>query len=331
MPDDSYGEWMRQHHAKFSTAPELVDRLVTTATRRGVIGRERLLLGEVNEVYRLTLDDDSPLIARISHRDADMFVRGEEAITEARAAGVPVPETVALDWIEVEGDDGTVQRRAVALQRCLPGRPLNALIGDVSNDDVAALILQAGEYLARIHGVRRSARTNRGIWSPPREEWLQEVYEDSRKLGVDTEAIDRALAIAREVADTCDPGEPRLVHSDYSTKHFMVHDGSIVGIIDWDGAGGGHPAIDIEWWDMFFDRDPHPTSLLLEGYRRVASVPENLDVLRVALGLQQACGLIRYYTSTGNTAGAEFAAQRLVTFTDRWDAMARGRSLTDHG
>lgn len=320
MPGDV--AWLREHHAKFSTDAEVVDRVVAEATGgRRVVVRERLLRGEINEVYMLTLDDEESLVVRIAHWNPGVFARGEQAIVEARSAGIPVPETIAIETVDVAEPDGRTRQRQFCLQRRLPGRPLDELATRLSGDDLRHLIVQAGEYLGRLHGVARPGGAGRGLWTVQSKEWEAAVYDQAAELGAGRAMIERAFTIADEVRESYEPGASRLVHGDYTIEHLMVDDGAITGVIDWDSAGSGQPVGDIELWDMFCDEPGHPTSLLLEGYQRTAELPEHHELLRVAFGLYHACGLINYSTFVGNRSAAEFAVRRVADFLQKWDEL----------
>ena len=321
MPEDSYVAWMREHHAKFSTDAGLVDRVVAGAMDgQRVARRERILRGEVNEVYLLTLDSGDDVIVRISHGRPGMFAKGEEAIVLARAAGLPVPETIAIETVEVDVR-GRTQQREFCLQRRLPGRPLEELVTQLSGSEVRSLILRAGELLGRLHGVVWPDSPPRPLWSLPSDETVREMCERTELLGGDPRDVERALEIAADVLESHEPGEARLVHGDYSTKHFMIHAGEVIGILDWDAARGDHPVVDLAWWDMYFDYEPHPTSILLEGYRRTAELPVDHELLRTARGLRHGCDLIRYYAEVENTGGAQYAMNQLKHFLHRWQAL----------
>jgi aminoglycoside phosphotransferase (APT) family kinase protein len=49
-------------------------------------------------------------------------------------------------------------------------------------------------------------------------------------------------------------GAPGLVHGDYYANNWMVADGRLVAVLDWEGAHRGDGRVDIGWIAMMYDR-----------------------------------------------------------------------------
>ena len=62
-----------------------------------------------------------------------------------------------------------------------------------------------------------------------------------------------------------------LVHGDFCPKNILIHDGTVVGFIDWEFAGAAPPAYDLAQWEVDAG---HPLQdrldLVRQGYARVA-------------------------------------------------------------
>lgn len=128
------------------------------------------------------------------------------------------------------------------------------------------------------------------------------IIEAGERVGVDMAQIDAALKAIRSGEELYVGIKPHLLHGDVSTKHFMVKDDHMVGIIDFESCKGGDPVYDLAWFDYFFGKDI-PLEWLKEGY----AVPEVLDnnferkllLYKLHLGL----GFIDYYEEQNHTPG----------------------------
>ena len=99
-------------------------------------------------------------------------------------------------------------------------------------------------FLEALHGLRTDVL--------PPTDWIA-VYRDQcgeferlvlPLLGVDERS--RAEALFSEV-ETLTGFEPCVTHSDLGAEHLLIHDGKLVGVIDWGDARLGDPALDYAW------------------------------------------------------------------------------------
>lgn len=68
-----------------------------------------------------------------------------------------------------------------------------------------------------------------------------------------------------------------LAHGDFLPKNLLIHDGAIVGFIDWEFAGPASPAFDLARWEVSAGDPLHDRAdLLRRGYARVAD-PDSAD------------------------------------------------------
>ena len=116
-PASNYAEWRAQRHALMPTTDRsrLADA-VRAATGERAVAWERLIGGEVNEVYAAALTTGAEVIVRISRQPVTRFESERWALAAARDAGVPVPEMLHLSQ-----DDGR-ERRLLGVRREPPGR-----------------------------------------------------------------------------------------------------------------------------------------------------------------------------------------------------------------
>jgi aminoglycoside phosphotransferase (APT) family kinase protein len=162
-----------------------------------------------------------------------------------QGTGVPVPE---MFWLET--DTKWLDRPFFVMGR-LPGEASpQAMVGGALGD-AAAIARQKVEILARIHAVG---------W---RERGLEELGAPRDERACGAMEIDRWYAIMKDQALEPQPvlemafawlrqHQPiakkiSVVHGDYRTGNFLVHEGKITGILDWEMAHLGDPMEDIAW------------------------------------------------------------------------------------
>ncbi|GAB2643967.1 hypothetical protein GCM10009743_19040 [Kribbella swartbergensis] len=196
-------------------------------------------------------------------------------MAQARDAGVPTAEVLGLEHLDHHGE-----LLSFSIQRFLPGRSLGELIGRLPASDLERLVLDAGEILARVHSVDPDA--GRGIRHELR---LPEEGAVARIARIVEETLGpAAAAVVERGADflrhevTTRPVPPlSLAQGDFLPKNLLVHDGAIVGVIDWEFAGPASPAFDLARWEVSAGAPLHDRSdLLRRGYARVAD-PELAD------------------------------------------------------
>jgi aminoglycoside phosphotransferase (APT) family kinase protein len=164
-----------------------------------------------------------------------------------RQPGVPVPE---LYWIE--DDVGVLGMPFYVMARIDGSVPSPMARRPFADDDVASIGDQFVAILASIHaidwrapGVAHLAPRS----TDPHAAACAEIerWERFHEEGMlrDVPAIRAALSWAREHVATSD----RLVlcHGDYRTGNFMVRDGAIVGVLDWELAHVSDPIDDLAW------------------------------------------------------------------------------------
>jgi aminoglycoside phosphotransferase (APT) family kinase protein len=159
----------------------------------------------------------------------------------AHAAGVTVPEPL---WY---CDDPRIAGKPFYIMRRIPGEALGIRVTRMGPmPEVAAAL---GGELARIHSI-----------APPRS--------DLSFLGAVTETPARdAIARYRAYLDAEPEPHPALewtlrwlelnappsdelvlCHRDFRTGNYMIHEGRLTGVLDWEFAGWGDPHEDVAWF-----------------------------------------------------------------------------------
>ena len=78
-------------------------------------------------------------------------------------------------------------------------------------------------------------------------------------------------------------GPAGLVHADYYANNWMIADGALVAVLDWEGAHRGDARVDIGWIAMMYDRASwHP-----DQRPDIAAAPEPEELV-AAYGTPQA-------------------------------------------
>jgi aminoglycoside phosphotransferase (APT) family kinase protein len=302
---DGENRWKEELHAQWNTPIEVMDRLVLQASGSGIALRSRIVGGEGNEVWSIITRTEIELIVRVSRKTS--FAAEQWAADQARSVGVPAPEILLVDNAVTAGEEQV----AVWIHRKISGQPLDT----VQNEGAARRLTEdAGELLARIHTV---------VVADPIDEQGRALLSSFRDVLVwDDLAADAALANGLSRADVefahslaarydrvwADP--PRLLHGDWLPEHVLVREGSMAGIIDFEGARSGDPAYDIAYWQYFSGTDRFPGASLLEGYRRIADVGAELDLRFNLCRLGLSMRAVSYYTQTERAFPAQHAARR---------------------
>jgi aminoglycoside phosphotransferase (APT) family kinase protein len=251
-----------------STPRPIIDSVLRSVCGRSIERLVPLAGGGMNETYHVELDHDHAVVVRIARHPVPWFIDEAHLMTQARAAGVPTAEVLGLEHLDHDGE-----LLSFSIQQFLPGRSLAELIGELPATDLDRLIMDAGEILARVHSVIPDH--GRGIRHELR---LPEEHAAARIARIVEETLGAAaVATVERGADflrqqlASRPAVPfSLAQGDFLPKNLLIHDGSVVGVIDWEFAGPAAPAFDLGRWevsagDPFHDR----AELLHRGYARV--------------------------------------------------------------
>ena len=165
--------------------------------------------------------------------------KAEEFATLRRvhAAGLTVPAPLFLC------EDDTVIGTPFFVMRRLLGAAARAPLLAAARRDGFGDALAAGLAceLAKLHRIPPAAA--------PSGSAAQALIGDYRRWLADLPDAGAVPARALDWLADRDPGRPAtaLVHRDFRTGNFMVENGRLTGILDWEFAGPGDPAEDIGW------------------------------------------------------------------------------------
>ncbi|MBT3400193.1 MAG: phosphotransferase family protein [Rhodospirillaceae bacterium] len=150
------------------------------------------------------------------------------------AQGIPAPEPL---WFRDGAAPFFVSRlcRGDARREGLIGQP-----------DSASLLGDLGSALARIHQVETAGPADPDTPSARVEmltEWMDGLAGTPLRLAG---GISSGLVWLR--TNVPDNAPTTLVHRDFRTGNFLVEDGRLVAVVDWEFAGWGDPHEDIGWF-----------------------------------------------------------------------------------
>lgn len=181
---------------------------------------------------------------------ASSLPRGREyaALLLAHRAGVPVARPVAL----CEGR-GVIGRPFFLAER-LPGSAAGHRLtrDDVLVPDRDALAADLGRAMARLH----AAVPDAAQWGVPPAAAPAARQIDTLRRMLDTLVADAQAAAAAPTIEWglrwCERHPPAVqrqvfTHGDWRTGNYLVADGRLVGVLDWEFAGWGDPLADIGW------------------------------------------------------------------------------------
>ncbi|HEX4944635.1 MAG TPA: phosphotransferase family protein [Usitatibacteraceae bacterium] len=227
------------------------------ATRVAIERWERLSGGAIQENVALdvvieggphagrhawVLRTDSPSTVAVSHSRPREF----EILRAAHGAGVRVPEPL-FDCHDGNGPDFFIMRR-------MPGIAAGHRLSkdDALVPDRAALARDLGENLARLHRVKPPVASLAFLGEVPADHaratiagYRHDLDQLTAVRGEAWPALEWGLAWCARHAPA--PLAPCLLHRDYRTGNYLVHEGRLTAVLDWEFAGWGDPREDLGW------------------------------------------------------------------------------------
>jgi aminoglycoside phosphotransferase (APT) family kinase protein len=214
-------------------------------------------------------------------------------------AGIPMP---ALFWLEL--DPAVLGMPFYAMERIEGAVPSPMARQPFGDDDAAMIGEQFVAILAAVHALEWRTMDLDVSIAPSTEDptaaalaqvdrW-QQFYESSTIREVP--AIRAAFAWARNNVATSD----RLVlcHGDYRTGNYLLRDGDIVGVLDWELAHVGDPVDDLAWAALPAFRGRST----LVGH--MLSQQDFLDIYQHLTGVEVSAEALRFWTVINHVKAA---------------------------
>lgn len=302
---------LQKIHEKRTSSPEVIATVVAEGISRKPTKYERIINGEVNEVYAVTLDNAKEIILRIGHIADHSFGAETWAIAQSKKAGVPVANILAIGTVKAAD-----KPLHYSIQEKLRGRRFDTLLWSdrIPADRAQKITEQAGEVLARIHSVNSttgygSIDENGHGQFPNISDWVKSHLDkraEYEKLFTEHNLTPSTLQAVLDKLKRAEAlfGAPHLLHCDYGPKHLFVDENDkITGVIDFERAESGDIALDFASWDYWFSTSV-PTKWLYDGYQRVSSLGDNFAERLKVVQLHELLHLLNYYTNDAPAPGA---------------------------
>ncbi|MCY1479102.1 thiamine kinase [compost metagenome] len=208
----------------------------------GAIQENWLLEARVDDAPRrwVLRTDAASVVAASMSREQEFAV-----LSTVHQAGVTVPrplwlcrdrQVIGRDFFVMEALAGTATGFRLTTDPALEGRR-------------DALCAELGANLARLHRIR-PPQAGLAFLDEPADDPVQASIDQYRRF-LDT------LADSHPVLEWglrwCELNKPaplpaRLLHRDYRTGNYLVDDGTLTGVLDWEFAGWGDPREDLGWF-----------------------------------------------------------------------------------
>ncbi len=217
-------------------------RLSGGAIQENVAVEAHVASGPLAGRHEWVLRMDAPSAVAVSHSRAHEY----EILRAAHGAGVPVPEPLLL----CEGDGGP----AFFAMRRVPGLAAGHRLtkDDALVPDRPRLARELGAGLARLHRVAPPVASLAFLGEPPADGakacvagYRKGLDELGAVRGEAWPALEWGLAWCDRHAPA--PWPSRLLHRDYRTGNYLVHEGRLAAVLDWEFAGWGDPREDLGW------------------------------------------------------------------------------------
>lgn len=303
----------------WATPLDVVAAVVGEVAKAPVVECRRIVDGEVNEVYDVTLEQGPSLIVRISHNGSEDHDREAWVLGECASRGIRAPRVHALRRVEVGSE-----HRSIMVMEKLPGERLADL--DPDEVDVRRVLEEVGAWLKQLHTIPVRGLGNLDGSGVGRfetlDEWLANVTKEAnafeeagRSVGFDSATIQGWL---REIGDSFRATPPRMTmsHNDLLAVHVLVHDGRLSGIIDFGVVAAEPPTNDFALWD-FREGRRFPVEWIQAGYGDPSLFEPPNDRTYRALWLLHGLWYLRHYHVTGFAPGVEAGRDRLLSGPER--------------
>ena len=278
-----------------------------------VVDIRRIVAGEQNEVYDVTLARAPSLIVRISHGGPAAHDREAWVIGQCVARGIDAPRVHARRRVEVGNE-----RLSIIVMEKLPGE----LLSDIDADelDVRRVLGEVGAWLTELHSIPVHGfgyLDGSGVGElATMADWLAGLTTEARVFEAAGGSVGLEAATVRgwlrEIVETIQAAPPRvtLIHNDLLANHVLVHDGHLSGIIDFGEVAAEPAANDFAKWD-FTEGERFPVEWIQAGYGDPALFDATHERAYRALWLANGLWRMRWYYETGFRPGVEAARDRL--------------------
>ncbi|EKE04806.1 MAG: hypothetical protein ACD_19C00432G0002 [uncultured bacterium] len=314
-----YQSFLKNRHDKLNTSDDVLEKIVKNAVGYGIKDKQKIVEGEINEVYDITPTKGDNLIVRVSREEHNRFEAEKWALDNCRNAGVSVPQIILLDEVETDKE-----KLHICVENKIEGVSLQELIKQkvLSQSEIKDLTISAGEILSKIHSIKaKNFGEINSLGVGKFETWpeymLEQnknsdiVLEKAKNISIDPKLIQQAIEILEKTQDMYMNVDSRLAHSDYGIKHMLIHEGKINGIIDFENCKSSDIAYDFSYWNYFGKNRPS-VEWLMEGYKSNGNFGENFEARMHLVKIKIALSLLIYYSDAGHGFAKEITTNNLI-------------------
>ncbi len=285
---DTYLQKVHSH----STDSEVVMKVAAHMIGAVPSGMKRIIKGESHEVYEAQMfESNKSYIIRIAPESSAHFASENWAMQRVSQVGVPVPSPVAIHVARV-----ATTQLAFSLYPKIHGYTEDVWGPQFDNSLYKDLAVEAGAYLRKIHSVSTSG------YGPINEHgvgrfntYLDRIMSVLQDLGAyESHLAKLCIQFYVDRAHKLSNVPAHLIHGDYGPKHFVIEDGVIRGIIDWEGVESGPYYMDFGRWSYYY-QDKLPLDWLLEGYGITEGQRSEVNDLLPLIELFWGCHSLLYY------------------------------------
>ncbi|CAF1054980.1 unnamed protein product [Rotaria sordida] len=304
-------DFMIQRQLQFiPVCDETISRMILKATGQHIKEKQRIIEGNDSEVYDIKLNNDEHIILKV-HRFGDVSYDQEAwAINECRKHGVPVPQVLLVGKELINNE-----MRDIMILEKVKGRSFRKVIDgeNISKNDVAQVLEQAGTILKRIHSVKVNGywRLNHDnqwdfdSWTDYMKSTIRDRIEDKQCLfdvGLNEGDFNFIMKCHVLYMNNYECHQPVLCHGDYTHEHWFVDESlNITGIIDFGDMQGGPVTTDFAIFQM--NESKSDVNSLIRGYNGINDSAINecfsqeLDLHTLIISI----GYLIYFTKQNNT------------------------------
>ena len=187
------------------------------------------------------LRKDAPATIEASHSRKNEFA----IIRAAHAAGVTVPAPIGFC------EDAAIAGGPFALMNKVDGIGLGPkVVKELADDHRQSLTGRLAREMARIHAITPAARADLAFLGVPPADFARAETDLMRRwldaLAIQRPGLEWALRWCERHVPP--PRETVLIHRDFRTGNYMVADGRLTAVLDWEFACWGDPMFDIGWF-----------------------------------------------------------------------------------
>ena len=197
--------------------------------------------GRLEGDHRLVLRTDAPSRIAPSHGRVEEY----QVLRVAYASGVRVPEPVALC-----ADAGPIGRPFYVVRHLSGEARGSRIVRDPRvRERSEALLEDLARQLARLHTIR-PPHPELAFLPLPGESPARRRIREYRGYLDSIDAAEPVLEYALRCLERTAPpaGEVVLAHGDFRTGNFLVEEGRLVAVLDWEFAAWSDPVEDLGWF-----------------------------------------------------------------------------------